>query len=60
LVEKGEVLNEAINLANQITQSPEYVVKQLLQVNNIFIDQVKVFDTEIDTIVKSMSSLLGL
>ncbi|MFX0177641.1 MAG: enoyl-CoA hydratase/isomerase family protein, partial [Candidatus Hodarchaeota archaeon] len=25
LVEKGEVLNEAINLANQITQSPEYV-----------------------------------
>ena len=60
LVEKGEVLNEAINLAKQISQSPEYVVKQLLQVNNIFFDQVKVFDIEIDSIVKSMSSLLGL
>jgi len=60
LVEKGEVLNEAINLAKQITQSPEYVVKQLLQVNNIFFDQVKTFDTEIDTILKSMSALLGI
>ncbi len=60
LVEKGEVLNEAINLAKQITQSPEYVIKQLLQVNNIFFDQVKTFDTEIDTILKSMSKLLGL
>jgi len=60
LVEKGEVLNEAINLAKQISQSPEYVVKQLLQVNNIFFDQVKAFDTEIDTILKSMSALLGL
>lgn len=59
LVEKGEALNEAINLAKQITQSPEYVVKQLLQVNNIFFDQVKAFDTEIDTILKSMSTLLG-
>ncbi|MFX1355644.1 MAG: enoyl-CoA hydratase/isomerase family protein [Promethearchaeota archaeon] len=60
LVEKGEVLNEAVNLANQITQSPEYVIKQLIQVNNVFFNQVKVFDSEIDTIVKSMSSLLGL
>ncbi|MFX0143674.1 MAG: enoyl-CoA hydratase/isomerase family protein [Candidatus Hodarchaeota archaeon] len=60
LVEKGEVLNEAINMAKQITQSPEYVVKQLLQVNNIFIDQVKTFDAEIDCILKSMSALLGL
>jgi len=60
IVEKGEVLNESINLANQITQSPEFVVKQLIQVNNIFFDQVKKFDTEIDSIVKSMSSLLGL
>lgn len=32
----------------------------LIQVNNIFFDQVKKFDTEIDSIVKSMSSLLGL
>jgi enoyl-CoA hydratase len=60
LVEKGEVLNEAINLAKQIIQSPEYVVKQLLQVNNILFDQVKTFDTEIDSILKSMSTLLGL
>ncbi|MFW9879791.1 MAG: enoyl-CoA hydratase/isomerase family protein [Candidatus Thorarchaeota archaeon] len=60
LVEKGEVLNEAMNLAKQITQSPEYVVKQLLQVNNIFFDQVKVFDNEIESIVKSMSKLLGV
>jgi enoyl-CoA hydratase len=60
LVEKGEVLNEAINLAKRISQSPEYVVKQLLQVNNIFFDQVKTFDTEIDVILKSMSNLLGI
>ena len=60
LVEKGEVLNEAINLAKQITQSPEYVVKQLLNVNNIFFDQVKAFDTEIDSVIKSMSALLGI
>ena len=60
IVEKGEVLNEAVNLAKQITQSPEYVVKQLLQVNNIFFDQVKAFDTEINKILKSMSSFLGI
>ena len=60
LVEKGEVLNEAINLAKQITQSPEYVVKQLLNVNNIFFDQVKAFDTEIDSVIKSISALLGI
>ena len=60
LVEKGEVLNEAINLAKQIAQSPEYVVKQLITVNNIFFDQVKAFDTEIDTILKSMRTLLGI
>jgi len=60
LVEKGEVLNEAIVMAKQITQSPEYAVKQLIQVNNIFFDQVKTFDTEIDTILKSMKTLLGI
>jgi enoyl-CoA hydratase len=60
LVEKGEVLNEAINLAKQISQSPEYVVKQLISVNNIFFDQVRTFDVEIDTILKSMKSLLGI
>ncbi|MFW9820007.1 MAG: enoyl-CoA hydratase/isomerase family protein [Candidatus Thorarchaeota archaeon] len=60
LVEKGDVLNEAINLAKQVNQSPEYVVKQLLQVNNIFFDQINTFDTEIDTILKSMKTLLGI
>ena len=60
LVEKGEVLDEAINLSKQITQSPEYVIKQLLQVNNIFLDQVNVFDTEINTVLKSMSAFLGI
>lgn len=59
LVEVGEVLNEAINLAKQITQSPEYVVKQLLRVNNIFFDQVKTFDNEIDSIVETMSKMLN-
>ncbi len=59
LVEKGEVLDEAIKMAKQIIQSPEYAVSQLLQVNNIFFDQVKTFDAEIESIVKSMSELLN-
>jgi len=59
LVEKGEVLNEATNLAKQIAQSPEYVVNQLLRVNNIFFDQVKTFDNEIDSIVETMSKMLN-
>lgn len=60
IVEKGEVLDEAISLAKQITQSPEYVIKQLLQVNNIFFDQIKTFDTEIDVILRSMRTLLSI
>jgi enoyl-CoA hydratase len=60
IVEKGEVLDEAISLAKQITQSPEYVIKQLLQVNNIFFDQIKTFDTEIDVILRSMRILLSI
>ncbi|MFW9879780.1 MAG: enoyl-CoA hydratase/isomerase family protein [Candidatus Thorarchaeota archaeon] len=59
LVEKGEVLNEAIKMAKQIMQSPEYVVSQLLQVNNLFFDQVKTFDAEIESIVKSMNVFLN-
>lgn len=59
LVEKGEVLDEAIKMAKGIIQSPEYVVSQLLQVNYLLIDQVKIFDTEIESVVKSMSTLLG-
>ncbi|MFX1488368.1 MAG: enoyl-CoA hydratase/isomerase family protein, partial [Promethearchaeota archaeon] len=50
LVEKSEVLGEAIKMAKQIIQSPEYVVSQLLQVNNAFINQVKTFDAEIEII----------
>ncbi|MBY8989580.1 MAG: enoyl-CoA hydratase/isomerase family protein [Candidatus Lokiarchaeota archaeon] len=59
LVEKGEVLDETIKMAKQIIQSPEHAVSQLLQVNNIFFDQVKTFDDEIESIVRSMSGLLN-
>ena len=59
LVDKGQVLNEAMNLAKEIIKSPEYVISQLLKVNNIFINQVKTFDDEIESIVKSMSALLN-
>ena len=59
LVEKGEVLDEAIKMAKQIIQSPEHAVSQLLQVNNTFFDQIKTFDAEIERIVKSMSGLLN-
>lgn len=59
LVEKGEVLDEAIKMTKQIIQSPEYAISQLLQVNNIFFDQVKTFDAEIEILVKSMSGLLN-
>jgi len=59
LIEKGEVLNEAIKMAKQIVQSPEFAVSQLLQVNNLFIDQVKKFDAEIDYILEDMKALLN-
>ena len=59
LVEKGEVLDEAIKMAKQIIQSPEHAISQLLQVNNTFFDQIKTFDAEIERIVKSMSGLLN-
>ena len=59
LVEKGEVLDEAIKMTKQIIQSPEYAISQLLQVNNIFFDQVKTFDAEIEILVKGMSGLLN-
>lgn len=59
LVEQGEVLEEAIKIAKQIIQSPEYAISQLLQVNNIFFNQVKTFGAEMDSIVKSMSALLN-
>ncbi|MHA2280514.1 MAG: enoyl-CoA hydratase/isomerase family protein [Promethearchaeota archaeon] len=60
LVEKGEALNAALNMAKQILQSPEFAVNQLLQINNLFFNQVEKFDIEIENIVKSMSTLLGI
>ena len=60
LVEKGEALNEAIKMAKQIIQSPEFVISQLIKVNNTFFNQVKAFDTEIDIIVDSMKPMLGI
>ncbi|MFW9897242.1 MAG: enoyl-CoA hydratase/isomerase family protein [Candidatus Thorarchaeota archaeon] len=59
LVDRGQVLNEAVKLAKEIIKSPEYVISQLLEVNNIFVNQIKTFDTEIESIVKSMSPLLN-
>ncbi|MHA2006104.1 MAG: enoyl-CoA hydratase/isomerase family protein [Promethearchaeota archaeon] len=60
LVEKGEALNEALKMAKQILQSPEFVVNQLLDINKLFFNQVEKFDIEIENIVKSMSGLLNI
>jgi enoyl-CoA hydratase len=57
LVEPGEVLNEAFNMAKDILQSPALAVTQLLNVSNIFFIQVKAFDTEIDTIIKTTKEI---
>ncbi len=46
-------------MAKQIFQSPEFAVSQLLQVNNLFLDQVKKFDAEIDYILEAMKSLVN-
>lgn len=59
LVEKGKALDEAIKMAKQISQSPEFAVSQLIQVNNLFIDQVKKFDAEINFILSDMKTLLN-
>ena len=59
LVEKENVLDEAIKMAKQIVQSPEFAVSQLIQVNNLFLDQVKKFDAEIDYILGDMKTLLN-
>jgi len=58
ITEKGKVLEEAIKMAKQIIQSPAYVISQLIQVNNLFLDQVKAFDIEINSIIEGMSSIL--
>ena len=59
LVEKGDVLGIAIKMAKQINQSPDFAVSQLIQVSNIFIDQVKKFDDEIDYILDDMKEMLN-
>jgi len=60
IVEPGDVLNEAINMAKQIVKSPEFVVKQLLQVSNLYHDRLIKFRTEIDSILESMKGVLGV
>ncbi len=59
LVEKGDALGIAIKMAKQINQSPDFAVSQLIQVSNIFIDQVKKFDDEIDYILDDMKEMLN-
>jgi enoyl-CoA hydratase len=59
LVDKGDVLDTAIKMAKQISQSPEFAVSQLIQVNNIFLNQVEKFDAEIDYILDDMKAMLN-
>ncbi len=60
LVEPGEALNEAINMAKKINKSPDFAVSQLLQVSSVFFDQYKAFKTEVDTVVDSMKKMLNM
>lgn len=59
LVEPGKVLDEAIKIAKQILKSPSLLISQLIDVNNVYFDRVKAFDTEIDTILKSTRIFSG-
>ncbi|MFX0072414.1 MAG: enoyl-CoA hydratase/isomerase family protein, partial [Candidatus Hermodarchaeota archaeon] len=59
IVDLGEVLNESIKMAKQIVKSPDFVVKQLLQVSNLYFDQLTKFRTEINSILESMKGVLG-
>lgn len=59
IVEPGKVLEEAIDFAKQILQSPEILLTQLILVNNAFFDQGLKFKTEIDTIVKTMAHIIN-
>lgn len=54
LVDPGEVLNEAINMAKKILQSPGLAVTQLIKVSNALFNQVQAFDKEIETITKTV------
>ncbi|MFX0032849.1 MAG: enoyl-CoA hydratase/isomerase family protein [Candidatus Hodarchaeota archaeon] len=56
LVEPQEVLNEAIKMAKQILESPELAITQLIKVSNTFFNQVKTFDTEINTILGTIET----
>lgn len=56
LVEPGEVLNEAVKMAKQILQSPELAITQLIKVSNTLFNQVKIFDSEIDTILGTVET----
>jgi enoyl-CoA hydratase len=51
IVEPENVLKEAITMAKQINKSPGLTVQIMLKINNIFFDQVKAFESEIETIV---------
>ncbi len=54
VVEPENVLKEAIKMAKQINKSPDLTVKMMIKVNNIFFDQAKAFETEIETIVDNI------
>jgi enoyl-CoA hydratase len=54
LVEPGDVLDATIKLAKEILKSPALAVTQLLLVSNILFDRIKAFDTEIETILKTI------
>lgn len=51
IVEPEDVLSEAINMAKKINKSPDLTVSIMLQINNILMDQVKAYETELDVIV---------
>ncbi|MFX1274080.1 MAG: enoyl-CoA hydratase/isomerase family protein [Promethearchaeota archaeon] len=54
LVDDGNALNEAINMAKQINKSPKLTISMLIQVNNAFFDQYKAYETEVETIMRNM------
>ncbi len=56
IVEPGEVIDTAIMMAKEILKSPALAVTQLLLVNMAMFDQIKAFDTEISTILKTVKA----
>ncbi|MFX0067231.1 MAG: enoyl-CoA hydratase/isomerase family protein, partial [Candidatus Hermodarchaeota archaeon] len=59
LVEPGNVLEEAIKLANQINQASDVGITQLIAVNNAFINQTEAYKIELDVILKNFRNLLS-